>query len=114
MRTIWIAVVVLAGCAPEHATFSPPVVEAQLRAPRPLRVAVLSDLNGAYGMTTYGDPVYAAARMAHRTGTSFPGCLETATPDDLDSIATSYSKMLEGSGFEADRIVNKHIETKAF
>ncbi len=55
------------------------------------------------------DPLYAAARLAHRTGVAFPACLESATTDDLDGIATRYHAMLDGSGFDADRIVNKAL-----
>lgn len=73
-----------------------------------LEQIIASHPNGA-GVGERRDPVYAAARMAHLAKTPFPACLENATPRDLDAIASAYSQMLDGSGFEADRIVNKAL-----
>lgn len=61
------------------------------------------------GVGERGDPIHAAARLVHRTGTPFPGCLEKATTADLDEIADRYIAMLDGAGFDADRIVNKAL-----
>jgi len=55
------------------------------------------------------DPLYAAARLAHHAEVAFPGCLESAEVADLDAIATRYRAMLDDSGFDADRIVNKAL-----
>ncbi len=69
---------------------------------------IASHARGA-GVGERRDPIQAAARLAHRRGTAFPQCLETATANDLDAISMRYSAMLDGSGFDADRIVNKAL-----
>lgn len=53
------------------------------------------------------DPILGAERLAHRLGMPFPACLESASSADLDRIARGHAGMLDRSGFEADRIVNK-------
>lgn len=73
-----------------------------------LEQIIASHPRGA-GVGERRDPVYAAARMAHRSSLAFPACLEQATASDLDAIAARYSAMLDGSGFDADRIVNKAL-----
>lgn len=62
-RTACIAALLLVACAepsPLHRSAqATPRVESQ-GPPRPLRVAVVSDLNGSYGSCEYGDAVHAA------------------------------------------------------
>ncbi|MCP4835286.1 MAG: hypothetical protein GY895_11055 [Phycisphaera sp.] len=53
------------------------------------------------------DPILGAERLAHRIGESFPDCLDSASIEDLDRIARGHADMLDRSGFDADRIVNK-------
>lgn len=59
-RATWaLSVVLLSSCATEGAR-PPPAPPPAPRAESPLRVVVVSDLNGEYGETSYGDPVHAA------------------------------------------------------
>ena len=57
-----LGVLLLAGCAPEgvRPSSSRPAPVAPALADEPLRVVVVSDLNGEHGDTRYGEPVHRA------------------------------------------------------
>lgn len=73
-----------------------------------LEQIVASHPRGA-GVGERRDPVFAAARIAHLVGRPWPECLGTVSTDRLDDVATNYASMLDRSGFDADRIVNKAL-----
>lgn len=63
MRERFLALIVLAGCAgPREIAARPPVQPTPVERPQEeaLRVAVISDLNGRYGSTYYGEAVHGA------------------------------------------------------
>ena len=71
-----------------------------------LEQIIASHPRGA-GVGERRDPILGAQRLAHRLGVPFPDCLDSASSDDLDEIAHRHAAMLDQSGFQADRIVNK-------
>ena len=71
-----------------------------------LEQIIASHPRGA-GVGERRDPILGAQRLSHRLDIPFPECLERASKEDLDEIAGRHSMMLDQSGFDADRIVNK-------
>jgi hypothetical protein len=55
------------------------------------------------------DPILETERLAHRTDVPFPDCLDSVSRGDLDRIADRHAAMLDRSGLDADRIVNKAL-----
>ena len=70
---------------------------------------IVASHSRAAGVGERRDPILGAQRLAHRSATPFPACLESSTVADFDAIAERHSRMLDRSGFAADRIVNKAL-----
>ena len=100
----------LAGLARSTRTDARPVFVVGLpRTGTSLLEQIIASHPRAAGVGERRDPIYAADRLAHRMKTPFPACLDAVTTESLDAIADRYLAMLDGSGFDADRIVNKAL-----